>query len=194
MPNDTTQPKFLPQELTLDGYTRADWSRADNMEGWKTTTLKVVLTPDDTGMKGFLKFLNEHQKAAYGTYVLPTSRDKNRSDGFLCIPFDQSAISAAAATASPHEELIFCKYAWGLGLDKKKKAKEQQQQQLAASAAPIAAPASPDNCPYSPSRDPEEDYVSSSLLGSLLRAQHKTDKALGVVPQGSVRSVSHCRA
>jgi hypothetical protein len=148
--------KGLPRELILDGYTREPWSLfTDDTGAWTTICLRSV----GHKLSGFLAYLKERKKSAYGTFVLPTGED-----GFFVLPLDQPQASGNDA-----DQLFFCKCVLGLGLVSDITGAEDTARR---GESQVAVP---------------EDYVSSSILGKLLDAQRQTASSLAVVPKGSVK-------
>mmetsp|Transcript_17652 Transcript_17652/g.31924 ORF Transcript_17652/g.31924 Transcript_17652/m.31924 type:complete len:197 (+) Transcript_17652:937-1527(+) len=158
-----TKTNFLPSDLTLDGYTRESWSLEGNeFEGaWQTTNLRCVVGSEK--VIEFVNFLSHHKKSAYGTFLL-----RDGTDGFFFVPHYQQPYCARDKTTNketkPRSTLV-CKYILGLNL-----AERDGQEK----------------CSARQKEDPE-DYISPSMLGSLLLAQSKTDYSLTAVPKGSVR-------
>ena len=113
---------------------------------------------------GFLEFLKQHKKSAYGTFVL-----KDGTDGFILVPFQQEQPSLGDAT------MIACKYVLGLGLTNSNGDMKG------------ASNTSQDNNFASNQNGDEDDYVQSSVLGSLLSASQRNSASLAAVPKGSVK-------
>jgi len=159
-----TKTNFLPSDLAFDGYTRESWSLEGNeFEGaWRTTILRCVVGSEKVAE--FVNFLGHHKKSAYGTFLL-----RDGTDGFFFVPHYQQPNCARDKPTNketkPRTALV-CKYVLGLNLT------ERDGQE---------------KCSARQKEDPE-DYISPSVLGSLLLAKIKTDYSLTAVPKGSVRA------
>ena len=152
----------LPSHLTIDGYTRDSWGllNNDDKEQEEQCWVKEYFWGSGNGVPPFLKFLNEHKKSAYGTFVLP---DKN--DGFLVIPYDQTIRSG---------HIFQCKYVLGLGLHGDKSGGSIDNSKS-------------NSIKENPSVIDQEDGPSSTLR-KLLATEFKTSQSLMAVPQGSVKA------
>lgn len=162
-----SETSFLPSELTLNGYTREPWSlkggEFDTL--WQIVILSCIVGNDK--VVEFVDFLNRYQKSAYGTFLL-----KDGNDGFFFVPYyeqPRSRSRPADDEGKPSATLV-CKYILGLNLSGQKTNEERFNHHH-----------------YERNND-SEDYISPSLLGSLLLAQSKTDCCLADVPRGSVKT------
>ncbi len=156
MPANAKKMTFLPKEMTLDGYTREEWSKPnhENSSAWQTTILKCII--GERKLSDFFAYLTQRKKSVYGTFIL-----SNGTDGLFFVPYYQELTDGK----------FICKYILGLGLleeDEDHRVKDAEANET--------------------EEDIEGDYISSSVLGSLLVAQRKTDHSLHTVPKGSVKA------
>ena len=163
IPVNTKKVTFLPKELTLDGYTREEWSKPnhENSSAWQSTIVKCVI--GERKMSDFFAYLTQRKKSVYGTFIL-----SDGTDGLFFVPYYQELTNGK----------FICKYILGLGLmdeDEDHKVKAETTEEV--------------------DEEIEEDYIcSSSVLGSLVTAQRKTDHSLHAVPKGSVKAAPKLRA
>jgi hypothetical protein len=150
----------LPPDLVIDGYTRDEWGSLGNSDtNQEECWLKCSFWSTGSGIATFLKFLKEHEKSAYGTFLLPDQQ----TDGFFVIPFDQPTQSV-----NTQSNIFQCKYILDLGL---------LGGMSSNSSEPVAGP----------STSLLEQQPGSSLR-NLLAAEFKTSQSLVAVPQGSVKA------
>ena len=145
----------LPPDLIIDGYTRDSWGMMSNQD-MKEEECWIKGTFWSTSVEGiskFLNFLREHEKSAYGTFLLP-----DQTDGFFVIPFDQPSKAAHFP-----ENIIHCKYIFGLGL-------------------------AGDNQNDNDGRKGEEQKSKNMSLRNLIAAEFRSNQSLSIVPKGSIQA------
>ena len=169
---------LLPFEIVLNGYSRETWAMEPNpSSGWKEIILKSV---DGRGkIPGFLKYLKERKKAAYGKFendstdkpmksilVVPPNQPKQpnqpnqESDGMIChILLDSTQLhppkKKPVIKSSVHAKPQMIKHP-----KPEKKVKKTTTRK------------------------------SNGILGNLFKANQKTEKHLASVPKSSVVKTS----
>ena len=199
-PSAPSGPPFdLPFEVTLDGYSREPWSSGRRLgpEGWRTCLL--VSTDGRRRLPGFVGHLRERRKAAVCRFDGPGGER-----AVLVVPHDPPEGAVPGDADLPEgvarESVIFVKFlrderllnGGSDGATKKRQeaAGEQKMQQQAtrrkgqAAAAQHAARKHQPGAPPSSStaKKPTKSKGSAGgLLGSLMCAQKRTERALDTV-------------
>lgn len=191
----------LPFEVTLDNYTRDPWGTAsppdDDPTNWRTVWLKSV--DGRRKLPGFLKFLRERKKSAFGKFEATTEDGSSATRAVMVVPFDQPKPPAEVLEGigdSSADEVVCCRYALDerkvKGLFRPPPPKQQQQQrhpqQPGQSQSQGRAQRMPQPPPQkkAPAPAPTVSKVrvggKSGLLGNLLGASRRTNEHLNVVP------------
>ena len=174
----------LPFEITLDRYTRDPWSvlNPPNEKVWTSCWFKSI--DNKKNLPGFLQFLSQRGKAAFGKFESPhpdeVTGDINKA--VFLVPFQQPPPPADSdgADAGSKDDFIFVKYCLDERLTKvtisKKPTSGQmmQMQQQRTQQRPN----------HSQQQVPKSIGVGSSgLLGNLLGKSQRTNQHLDSVPQ-----------
>lgn len=188
----------LPFEIILDQYTREPWSVSTfSQQKWKQLHLKSI---DGKGkLPGFLNYLKERKKAAFGTWIL---EDDHTRKGIFLVPFDQSSSPDGNNGTEKEEDMIFCRYTLDDSILRKKKAPPPSlSAQVSAPPTaiqkkptiPVASSSSLSTVSSTKKTKPNNNKngkKKSSFMGNLLAAQERTDRHLAAVPKSAVSTDS----
>eukprot|EP00594_Rhizosolenia_setigera_P015916 CAMPEP_0178972982 /NCGR_PEP_ID=MMETSP0789-20121207/21413_1 /TAXON_ID=3005 /ORGANISM="Rhizosolenia setigera, Strain CCMP 1694" /LENGTH=428 /DNA_ID=CAMNT_0020660685 /DNA_START=36 /DNA_END=1323 /DNA_ORIENTATION=- len=186
----------LPFEIILDQYTREPWSVSHtfSQQKWKQLHLKSI---DGKGkLPGFLNYLKERKKAAFGTWIL---EDDHTRKGIFLVPFDQSSSPDGNNGTEREEDIIFCRYTLDDSIIRKKKAPPPSLVSAPPTAIqkkptiPVASSSSLSTVSSTKKTKPNNNKngkKKSSFMGNLLAAQERTDRHLAAVPKSAVSNDS----
>eukprot|EP00566_Odontella_aurita_P009723 CAMPEP_0113586564 /NCGR_PEP_ID=MMETSP0015_2-20120614/34366_1 /TAXON_ID=2838 /ORGANISM="Odontella" /LENGTH=435 /DNA_ID=CAMNT_0000492013 /DNA_START=41 /DNA_END=1348 /DNA_ORIENTATION=+ /assembly_acc=CAM_ASM_000160 len=187
----------LPFEVTLDNYTRDKWGAvppaANDPAHWRTVWLKSV--DGRKKLPGFLKYLRDRKKSAFGKFESTTEDGSGITRAVLVVPFDQPSPPPECDGTSSGDGVVFCWYALDerkvKGLHRLQPPPKQQQrhpQQGPGRSGPggRAQQMPPRQQPKKPAPEPGPSKVriggKAGLLGNLLGASRRTNEHLQVVP------------
>lgn len=166
--NDTDED--LPFEVIIDRYSRDPWSlvKSPNEKIWKTCWFASI--DDKKRLPGFLQFLKQRKKAAFGVFESPQPDEKtgNPLKAVFLVPFEQPSHKDASG-----KDVIFVKYC----LDERQTRPAPKPQMKAKTSAPIQ------NRPQARSTVSAPPInVGKGLLGRMLQGSHRTNQHLDSVP------------
>ena len=180
---DNEDEEDLPFEITLDRYTRDSWSvlKPKNEKIWKSCWFRSI--DEKKRLPGFLKFLTQRKKAAFGKFESPHPDEVTGklNVAIFLVPFQQPRFSTDGQDVS-NADLIFVKYCLDENLTKVElklkpkpimRAPQQRMQRNDPSQQQMST---------STSSKGTSSKVGSGLLGNLLGATHRTNQHLDTVP------------
>jgi len=197
----TNNGEDLPFEVTLDNYTRDNWGTAAKCSGVDVTWKEIQLYSIDGRNKlpGFLKYLKERKKSAFGQFLLPDgTSDDDSIKGLFVLPFDQPV--------SSDQNFCYCKYILNHKLVLKPTQKANMLEEQLPSHQPTANVTSAEadqtnpvvqrrgtvqagDPPLPMKKTPPSSVapLKKGLLGNMLGAQRKTAQHLAAVPRSAVQ-------
>lgn len=177
----------LPFEITLGGYSRDKWAMdttEDLAKGWKTAFVQSV---DGRGkLPGFLKYLKDRKKAAFGKFDTD-----NGTKAILVVPPDQP--EPPSSSSYNKEDVMFCRFILDTSKlrNPEKKTVAPTNHLQHPSQLMIPNPIKPTETIPQKTKPKKKSIKNSNsmkngFLGNLLGATRKTEAHLAAVPKSSV--------
>jgi hypothetical protein len=176
----------LPFEITLDRYTRDPWSvlEPSNEKIWKSCWFQSI--DDKKRLPGFLKFLTNRKKAAFGLFQSPhpdeVTGDLNTA--VFLVPYQQPIFPIDSQDRSK-SDLIFVKYCLDESLTEAGQSKPKPKQIMQAQQQKMQRPNRQSQKQSSSTSATAKGAIcggGSGLLGNLLGATQRTNHHLDTVP------------
>lgn len=159
-PQDTTA--SLPSIITLEGYTRDAWAWKPN-PAWTSAEVTPATPKAKEKLSGFLKYLKERQKCAYGRFS-PTA--------VLVVSYIQSANKITCKFTLDATQIPNCMIV--------KKKNQENGKSAAAVAQSRTKPAQQRPQQSQSAAAPSSSRKKSGILGNLLGAQQRTEHHMDV--------------
>lgn len=165
--SETSATLCPPKDIILEGYTRDAWAWKPH-SSWTTVEITPADDKSQQKLNGFLKYLKERQKCAYGRFsTTPTTT--TTTAGVVVLSYIQSSTPVVLRFTHDATQLPNCSII-----------KQQQQQRNSPSEEQQKVPPKQKVHPQQPTTVTTTTSKKVGMLGNLLGAQKRTDQHMNV--------------